>query len=87
MTRVKVHFGSTSLWDELGIWSEEGEAVNDILDLASVLYGDVEAWGRSNLGEKIKFYFDVCVRCLLHIRLERKNRQMDEIWSLEEQLG
>lgn len=23
----KVHFGNTSLWDELSIWSEEGKAV------------------------------------------------------------
>ena len=43
----KVHFGSTSLWGELGIWCEEGKNVNNNLDFWLVPCGSV---GRSWVG-------------------------------------
>lgn len=51
--------------------------------LACAISGDVEAWDRIRT-----FHFDVLLRCLLHIRVEMKNRQMDKlIWGLEVCLG
>lgn len=56
--------------------------------LSCATYGGVEAWDRIRLGENITFHFDVRLRCLLHIKKEMRNRQMDkQIWSLEEHLG
>lgn len=86
----KVPFGSISLWHGLCIWNEGGKGVNNnilVFGLCRDMWKPRAEAGWCRVGE-IKCHFDVSLRCLLHIRVEIKNRQMNkQIWSSEEHQG